>query len=278
MKGKNSIRNLFSGAVTKRTATNTIKDDDILADILGELEKPQEEKQPIKEIPKNVSSSMHTQKTINSTHNVKKIFPTNQREEEKKEEVTVPSKAVGKVTAEHDELVSSNDWLEEEMKPSESVMESSKPITEQTTSNSNKEDPSTDQKEIENAAIQQKQTESKSVEVEKKNSLKDVLEEGSNELGNFLAEWENLEDFNVDYSIEDAKKAKEISSTDNVELDANGHLRFWYWEAWENLQRNGDEVFLFGRLPDGQSVTVRIEQIERILYLLPREYVNEKQR
>lgn len=104
------------------------------------------------------------------------------------------------------------------------------------------------------------------------------LDKGIENLDKLLLEWENFEPCNVNCcsNEEKIKTVTEDLSTESdssLHTDVNGNLYFWYWEAWEDQQRNGDIVFLFGRLPDGQSITVRVEQIERILYLLPREYV-----
>lgn len=56
----------------------------------------------------------------------------------------------------------------------------------------------------------------------------------------------------------------------------------WFWDAWEDHYKAPGQLFLFGkvaiegRLPvEYKSACVKIENVERCMYLLPREYVTD---
>lgn len=58
-------------------------------------------------------------------------------------------------------------------------------------------------------------------------------------------------------------------------------VRFWLWDAWEDAAKRPGQIFLFGKIaapgkPAGEYVTacIKVEHIDRCLYLLPREYVS----
>lgn len=85
-----------------------------------------------------------------------------------------------------------------------------------------------------------------------------------------LSNWENI--CQMDNFEEELTASATSNGTDA--LSAHENLRFWYWEAWEDPLRRPGEVFLFGRTQEGKSISVRVEKIDRIVYLLPREYVS----
>lgn len=88
-----------------------------------------------------------------------------------------------------------------------------------------------------------------------------------------LSNWENI--CQMDNFEEELKSCpNSIAPNTDESLTANENLRFWYWEAWEDSLRRPGEVFLFGRTMEGKSICVRVENIERVIYLLPREYVS----
>lgn len=85
-----------------------------------------------------------------------------------------------------------------------------------------------------------------------------------------LSNWENI--CQMDNFEEELTATNSTSSNGTSESTEN--LRFWYWEAWEDALRRPGEVFLFGRTAEGKSICVRVEKIDRVVYLLPREYVS----
>ncbi|KAL7728991.1 hypothetical protein ACLKA6_019827 [Drosophila palustris] len=91
------------------------------------------------------------------------------------------------------------------------------------------------------------------------------------DMSKLLNNWESI--CQMDDDFEKSVLANESESAtcgDPVDVE---HLRFWYWEAWEDAQKLPGEVFLFGRTADGKSICVRVQNISRVLYLLPRQYL-----
>lgn len=91
------------------------------------------------------------------------------------------------------------------------------------------------------------------------------------DIQNLLSNWENI--CQMDNFDEELTAASNATSSE-TSGDTTENLRFWYWEAWEDPLRRPGEVFLFGRTADGKSICVRVEKIDRVVYLLPREYVS----
>ena len=57
-------------------------------------------------------------------------------------------------------------------------------------------------------------------------------------------------------------------------------MKFWFWDAWEDPSKHKGQLYLFGKVPveekrptEFKSICVKIENVERCLYLLPRKYV-----
>ncbi|XP_055377504.1 DNA polymerase alpha catalytic subunit isoform X2 [Condylostylus longicornis] len=109
--------------------------------------------------------------------------------------------------------------------------------------------------------------------IEKSNSVATTnAEQDEKELKELLSNWENACKFEETPETSDNK-------TDDIiweKLDKTS-LRFWYWDAWEDFVKRPGEVFLFGKvsLEDKtkyNSICVHVGNIERVLYLLPREY------
>lgn len=92
------------------------------------------------------------------------------------------------------------------------------------------------------------------------------------DIQNLLSNWENI--CQMDNFDEELTATTNATSSESSG-DSTENLRFWYWEAWEDHIRRPGEVFLFGRTADGKSICVRVEKIDRVVYLLPREYVSK---
>lgn len=63
--------------------------------------------------------------------------------------------------------------------------------------------------------------------------------------------------------------------------DSSTAVRFWFWDAWEDPYKKPGQIYLFGKIavegktpPEFKSACIKVENIERCLYLLPREYVS----
>lgn len=94
------------------------------------------------------------------------------------------------------------------------------------------------------------------------------------DMNKLLNNWESICQMDDDFEKSVlASEAEAAAGSDPVDVE---QLRFWYWEAWEDAQKLPGEVFLFGRTADGKSICVRVQNINRVLYLLPRQYVSIK--
>lgn len=96
---------------------------------------------------------------------------------------------------------------------------------------------------------------------------------------NILSNWENV--CNDENEADDDELLGSVdvdhpileSSNDNV-------LKFWFWDAWEDAAKFPGKIFLFGRVrsdtnsKEFKSVCITVENVERCLYVLPREYVS----
>lgn len=58
-------------------------------------------------------------------------------------------------------------------------------------------------------------------------------------------------------------------------------VRFWLWDAWEDPYKRPGQIFLFGKIAaEGKSPSeyisacIKVENIDRCLYMLPREFVS----
>lgn len=62
-------------------------------------------------------------------------------------------------------------------------------------------------------------------------------------------------------------------------VDGKSAMKFWYWDAYEDPIKLPGKIFLFGKIVSDQnpnefkSVCITIENVNRCLYLLPRQYV-----
>lgn len=94
------------------------------------------------------------------------------------------------------------------------------------------------------------------------------------DMNKLLNNWESICQMDDDFEKSVlASETEAAAGSDPVDVE---QLRFWYWEAWEDSQKLSGEVFLFGRTADGKSICVRVQNINRVLYLLPRQYVSIK--
>uniref|UniRef100_A0A1A9W2C3 DNA polymerase n=1 Tax=Glossina brevipalpis TaxID=37001 RepID=A0A1A9W2C3_9MUSC len=297
IKSKNSIRSLFSNAVPKKVAAVSIKDDDILADILGELQDNTPEKgNSITEakrtkvitparIISNSSKKINdaaAKEYMNSFMNNIKVKQTerisssedklgNDKNDHKqldcitKGKLTEPLKAVNvsPIEATKPAKNSIENVIQTEIKDNSSPIIGSKPEIPDDDFDISCLQDDTNQFELEKVIPTEKLPQE--VSQEKLANTTSVANEAEN-MQKLLSNWENIcqtDDFEDEL----------INAPSNAFGDDESELRFWYWEAWEDAVRRPGEVFLFGRTIDGKSICVRIEKITRVLYLLPREYL-----
>lgn len=299
----------------RKTAAVSIKDDDILADILGELQ-GQTEEASTSSGPGTSTSGDKSSKVIAPA----KIVSSSSRKTEAalaKEYMNnfmnnLKTKESSKKSADKgnsdDELL--DGLLKTKVKEKTIVKPATPAVTTTLNSNSAKED---SDKEVTKAAaptteklsipddddmdfsclqddenqfdIEKTMSTNASKETEKEKSpVKPLVNKKSStevkkptinlnqeeDIQNLLSNWENICQMD---SFEEELTASTLNSAETVEGNAED-LRFWYWEAWEDPVRIPGVVFLFGRTEDGKSICVRVEKIDRVVYLLPREYVS----
>lgn len=55
----------------------------------------------------------------------------------------------------------------------------------------------------------------------------------------------------------------------------------WFWDAWEDPIKRPGQIFLFGKVAvdktknEYSSVCLKIDNVDRCVYLLPRQYVSK---
>ncbi|XP_054745886.1 DNA polymerase alpha catalytic subunit [Anastrepha obliqua] len=320
VKGKGSIRNLFSNAVPRKTQVATLAEDNILADILGELhEKPKDSTSnsvqvgsetevkserliaPARIVSKSTSKSdaALAKEYMNSfisnikmSEEVKK--PEQTSDDELLDRILKPKPTVAKkkllaeeakvdtgktdVVTQSDELVSTKKIsaavTSEKSTAPKKVKELEKTIPIKETHATETDFPDDD---MDFSCLQDEENkieEGKTAEVEtpkespKKPKLaKAVPAKNADDLENLLSNWEQI--CQMDNFEQETRSESSTASSSTAE----DTLKFWYWEAWEDANKCPGEVFLFGRTPENKSICVRVEKIDRVLYLLPRKYL-----
>jgi len=102
----------------------------------------------------------------------------------------------------------------------------------------------------------------------KKETTGSPKENEPEDMSKLLNNWESI------CQMDDDFEKSVITTEQESPISSEKQLRFWYWEAWEDPIKLPGEVFLFGRTADGKSVCLRVQNINRVLYLLPRQFVS----
>lgn len=124
----------------------------------------------------------------------------------------------------------------------------------------------------ENQFSNDESTAEKANELIKTGKIKEDLNES---YANVLLNWEK--NCKVDNNVDDDDEL--LSTIDVDAFDEQTTMKFWYLDAYEDPFKFPGKVFLFGRMPvetnvkEFKSVCVTVENVDRSLYLLPREYV-----
>lgn len=293
-KGKASIRNLFSNAVPKKTdVKNSVKDDDILADILGEIKEEPSGESTTPQQPKVIAPAKIVTATRKSEANAAKEYMNNFLNNIKMQEQERRKSEAG----------SDDEMLERILQPKATIMPNKKvpPSTSnvpfkikkeksdkkdsETTKEQEKTDEPTDEicdndldfscldddeNQFEVATSKAKTEDKPEPQVAK--ATVEVPVSQPEDMSKLLSNWESI--CQMDDDFEKSVLTSDVETVTCADPSDVEHLRFWYWEAWEDAQKLPGEVFLFGRTADGKSICVRVQNINRVLYLLPRQYVS----
>ncbi|EDW34578.1 GL21505 [Drosophila persimilis] len=283
VKGKASIKNLFSNAVPKKTdVKNSVKDDDILADILGEMKEepgvsPKKEEKVIAPakivLATRKSEAAAAKDYMNSFLNNIKI----QEQERKKAEASSDHEMLERILK---PKAAPNKKVASEMPQSSAVQvkkepPSAKKNTTATQPDEATEDPFPDNDmdfscldDDENQFEVEKPKEAIPTPVPTKpETASSSPPEEPEDISKLLSNWESI------CQMDDDFEKSALAGEQETSISSDEQLRFWYWEAWEDPQKLPGEVFLFGRTADGKSVCVRVQNINRVLYLLPRQHL-----
>lgn len=273
---------------------NSVKDDDILADILGEIkeEKPEEAEATGKAekviapakiaVASRKSDAAAAKEYMNSFLNNIKV----QEQERKKAEAssdhemlerilkpkaTMPNKKVATTFSTSQikkEPVAEGKEKKKET-PSEDPfsdndMDFSCLDDDENQFDLEKEKPKEESKPVAAEKIPEKAVAAKEVE---------PTQDSPEDMSKLLSNWESICQMDDDFE-KSVLAADQTESESSTSAASEQQLRFWYWEAWEDPLKLPGEVFLFGRTADGKSVCVRVQNINRVLYLLPRQFVS----
>ena len=119
-------------------------------------------------------------------------------------------------------------------------------------------------------------------EIEDENKFKLVKDEPAIKLSNKPVNcgsniFQELEGINFEDDLE-----LDISIS-NLDLDLNTDtMKFFYWDAWSDQIKRPGEVFMFGKVEvptvgnkpkEYKSIMVQVENVDKVLYLLPRPFV-----
>ncbi|XP_067613903.1 DNA polymerase alpha catalytic subunit [Eurosta solidaginis] len=322
IKGKGSIRNLFSNAVPKKAQVTPLAEDNILADILGELHdgpksstsngvqeissaeiKATKLLAPARILTKATrkSDAALTKEYMNSfINNIKMSEATKKHDETSDDELldrilkpkpTVANKkvAVEKVSPNADVKKEMEDTVPRKKLNTEVSVEKPVVVERKKDAHIEKQTAPTKETPAETTAFPDddldfsclqddnnkfEEQQAATVVETKRKSPKKVPEsrlapaKDADDLKSLLISWEQICQMD---KFEEEITTSESTTTANATTE--DILKFWYWEAWEDANRCPGEIFLFGRTAESKSVCVRVEKIDRILYLLPRKYL-----
>ncbi|KAH8419158.1 hypothetical protein KR222_006936, partial [Zaprionus bogoriensis] len=288
-KGKASIRNLFSNAVPKKAEVkNSVKDDDILADILGEIKQEpagdeatgqhqQQQQQKVIAPAKIVATTRKSEANAakeymnNFLNNIKK-----QEQERKKSDAGGDDEMLERIlqpkaTMQPNKKATPAKIKQEQSEQTEEITKNKKAQPEQEDV-ADAPDNDLDFSCLDDDENQFEVATAKPQPEPQPAASENAAAPQQEDMSKLLSNWESICQMDDDFekSVLTHEPVESVSSADPADVE---HLRFWYWEAWEDAQKLPGEVFLFGRTADGKSICVRVQNINRVLYLLPRQYL-----
>lgn len=258
VKGKGSIKNMFSNAAVKKKEVNVnMADDNVLADILSELkETPEIKPKAIALIPRTTPKvvqskpghskglemlSSHSEKAKNATdQEIIETILKPERELVKKEVKPTVSTITAPVPVKNDtppELPATKDIKEEEVTMAEADMDYSILDDEENQFEGTNETP----------------VDPKAVDIDE----------------SVTVNWEKL------CQLETSQDDEIFNDIDTGDSSSEKEMKMWLWDAWEDPFKRPGEIFLFGKIKEGKelkSVTVHVENVDRCMYLLPRKH------
>ncbi|GAB0097436.1 DNA polymerase [Sergentomyia squamirostris] len=292
-KGKNSIRNLFSNAVPKKTPTVSLGEDNILSEILGEIESPNAKSQTDNVSVKKPSVTKQSEDNAALVKEYMQSFKKNIKRKEPEKESNEGS---------DDELL---ERIASETKKAKPV-ETKKPVVEILDIQFIKDSEFKVPESVEPVEPEKQQPEEQKPVEKKEDNFADILNEGDDDFilnfteaeqdhtekkeeRNFAKDkidaissdkitnnWETIAPMNADNDIDFA------TAFDMADFTAETEKKIWFLDAWEDPFKRPGQLFLFGRIKmEGtadsyKSVTIHIQSVNRKLFLLPRPYLLDK--
>lgn len=120
--------------------------------------------------------------------------------------------------------------------------------------------------------------------LDKAKQIKEELMRKENETyAKLLSNWENGDSAETNDADDELLGSFDVDAAQATvinNVDGNSSLKFWYWDAYEDLIKLPGKLFLFGKMisdknpKEYKSVCVTVENVNRCLYLLPRKYVS----
>lgn len=264
VKGKGSIKNMFSNAAAakKKDVNVNMAEDNVLAEILGELKETPEIK------PKAIAVIPRPSSKVGSSKPLSKGLEMLSSVSEKAKNAT------------------DQEIIETILKPERALVNQVKqppPIATITlTSEAPKE--ACPPNPLETASVHEtiKEEDVPAPDVDMDYSILDDVEN----------QFEDTTDVSVDRKavvIDEAvtdnwEKLCQLETSQDDEIfndidienpTSENEMNIWFWDAWEDPFKRPGEIFLFGKIKEGKefkSVTVHVDNVDRCLYLLPRKF------
>ncbi|XP_055614438.1 DNA polymerase alpha catalytic subunit [Uranotaenia lowii] len=290
--GRKSLKNYFN---KERESKAKIADDDILADILGEIKssdgaggessviQPVKEIRPMKMVtkPKPVSKDEEMKKYMeNFSKNIKKTekVEENDSDEEMLDRVLKQSSADNK-PKEKAKFTAPAAVPRKEVREETVTREISQPTTPapvvktelETDLSTIDQDFLDDDFDLTGAEVETQVTQKCSVSQLKKdpsNEAETSMKETDSE--KLLSGWGNI-------CISELEDEMITEMDSSFSADSDETVRFWFWDAWTDPAKCQGEIYIFGKMPTGKkpnefiSVCVHVTNVDRCLYLLARE-------
>ncbi|XP_058453035.1 DNA polymerase alpha catalytic subunit [Malaya genurostris] len=282
--GRKSLKNYFN---KERETKVKISDDDVLADILGEIKSDVQgnengveyvkEIRPMKMVPK--AKPLDKEEEIrkymeNFSKNIKKTEKVEEHDsdEEMLDRVLKQSSTDNKQKAKPKPVVPKQDAPEKinrEPLKSEAVTEiKTEPPPVETDMSQINEDFLDDDFDLTGVCSQSQPTQ--------KRSMSPVPEPVKSESEKLLSGWGNICVAELeDEMVSELDKSVTEGSLTAEEDDKT--MRFWFWDAWTDPTKCLGEIYIFGKIATGrkanefQSVCIHVQNVDRCMYMLARE-------
>ncbi|XP_065095411.1 DNA polymerase alpha catalytic subunit [Ochlerotatus camptorhynchus] len=287
--GRKSLKNYFN---KEREAKVNIADDDVLADILGEINSEKDggqkesavsqakEIRPLKVIPKPkpVDKDEEMRKYMeNFSKNIKKTEKVEEpdSDEEMLNRVLKQSTSVSKPKVAAPVVRNDAPKVVKEASPVKPIskleIKPEPPRAEETEFSQLGNDFLDDDFDLTGAEAETQVTQRRPMSPVKQEAKEEVKTDSEK----LLSGWENIcvSELDDDMMAEmDTSISEGTSSTDGDET-----VRFWFWDAWTDPGKCQGEIYIFGKMATGnkqnefQSVCIHVQNVDRCMYMLARE-------